>query len=84
MKVIKLNHPVDMSLNLEATDRAIHRTMAPRLMGDTAVMQEINNVIIILLIIINIIERSYNKRLFLLQASKACVQYTLYYNDPHQ
>jgi hypothetical protein len=66
MNTINLNHPVDIRPRLIAVDSAIHRTIAPRLIGEMAVIHEINRVIIIVLIIINIIERSYNKRCFLL------------------
>lgn len=63
MNVINPNHLVDVILNLEATNRAIHKTVAPRLIGDTAVKHEINKVMIRELMISKVIGRPYNKRL---------------------
>jgi hypothetical protein len=59
MKVIRPNHPVDISDKFAAMDRAVHKTRIPKLMGDMAVRHVINKVIIILLIISKSIELLY-------------------------
>jgi hypothetical protein len=77
IKVIKPNQPVDIRLKLAATNRAILKTKAPRLIGDIAVKQEINIVMISLLIISKIIGRPYNKRGSSSDFKGLCARYTI-------